>query len=151
MSDSPRKTSWLAQFDRYRLTSHGANPWERDALQNVVATRNDFAAALAFLDGRLSSGYRCERVNKLVGGASNSRHMRGLALDIVPGKRWAGVSMVDMARHVMQKAASGDLGMVQQIIAEPSWIHIGWYSVYEQDSPIVLLRKTPQGYEHIAI
>lgn len=29
----------------------------------------------------ITSGYRCERVNKLVGGADNSQHMKGEAVD----------------------------------------------------------------------
>lgn len=31
----------------------------------------------------ISSGYRCEELNKLVGGASNSQHMRGQAVDVI--------------------------------------------------------------------
>lgn len=35
---------------------------------------------------RITSGYRCPRLNKLVGGSPNSAHMQGLAADFVcPG------------------------------------------------------------------
>ena len=35
-----------------------------------------------FPDLQINSGYRCERHNKAVGGASNSSHIRALAIDI---------------------------------------------------------------------
>lgn len=34
----------------------------------------------------INSGYRCEKLNKAVGGADNSQHLRGLAADISFGK-----------------------------------------------------------------
>lgn len=34
----------------------------------------------------INSGYRCERLNKAVGGSDNSQHTRGLAADISFGK-----------------------------------------------------------------
>lgn len=43
---------------------------------------------------KIGSGYRCPQLNKAVGGASNSQHMRGEAADlcidgdIAKGKRW---------------------------------------------------------------
>lgn len=43
---------------------------------------------------RISSGYRCERLNKAVGGVYNSQHLKGQAADIdiggdlQKGKRW---------------------------------------------------------------
>jgi hypothetical protein len=43
---------------------------------------------------KISSGYRCERLNKAVGGVYNSQHMKGQAADlcidgdIEKGKRW---------------------------------------------------------------
>jgi hypothetical protein len=43
---------------------------------------------------RVSSGYRCERLNKAVGGVSNSQHCKGQAADIcidgdmAKGRRW---------------------------------------------------------------
>ena len=37
----------------------------------------------------LSSGYRCPRLNKAVGGAKNSQHMRGMAADVDFGSKEA--------------------------------------------------------------
>ena len=43
---------------------------------------------------RISSGYRCEKLNKAVGGVYNSQHLKGQAADIcidgdmVKGRRW---------------------------------------------------------------
>lgn len=33
---------------------------------------------------KVTSGYRCQRLNKLVGGSQNSQHLYGMAADIVP-------------------------------------------------------------------
>lgn len=41
----------------------------------------------------ITSGYRCERLNKLVGGVDNSQHMKGEAVDFC----FAGFSKKDMA------------------------------------------------------
>ena len=36
---------------------------------------------------RVNSGYRCPKLNKAVGGAANSSHMRGQAADITTGSK----------------------------------------------------------------
>ena len=73
---------------------------------------------------RVNSGYRCPRLNTLVGGAPNSQHMRGEAADITAGSpeenlklgRWLEAS-----------------GKFDQLIYEqcdrngnPRWIHVSW-------------------------
>lgn len=35
----------------------------------------------------INSGYRCEKLNKLVGGSKNSQHLYGLAADITTGTK----------------------------------------------------------------
>lgn len=137
-----RRDTYLKQFDKYRVTRHGPNPWTNEALRNVAANAGHFENAVMLLEGEINSGFRCQRVNTLVKGAANSRHMRGLALDIAPGI--AGTIM-DSARLVWKHAVEGDLGMVQQVICEPSWVHIGWYAVDEEDLGLGLLKQRAQG------
>ena len=62
------------------------------------------------------SGYRSPDVNKAVGGSKTSAHMKGLAADFVVGNM-----TIKEVFDTIRKA-----GIVyDQLILEPSWIHIG--------------------------
>jgi uncharacterized protein YcbK (DUF882 family) len=62
------------------------------------------------------SGYRSPDVNKAVGGSKTSSHMKGLAADFVVGNM-----TIKEVFDTIRKA-----GIVyDQLILEPSWIHIG--------------------------
>jgi hypothetical protein len=74
---------------------------------------------------RISSGYRCERLNRAVGGVSNSQHLKGQAADICidgdlkKGRRW-----FDYIRQHLQ---------FDQLIWEHDrsgtyWIHVSYVS-----------------------
>lgn len=63
----------------------------------------------------VSSGYRSPEVNKLVGGAPNSAHVRGLAADI----NAAGMSPRTLARLIYDSPLQFD-----QVIFEGTWVHI---------------------------
>lgn len=52
----------------------------------------------------ITSGYRCERVNKLVGGVDNSQHMKGEAVDFY----FAGFSKKEMAAAFFEIAEEFD-------------------------------------------
>ncbi len=55
----------------------GKNEMEESFLRRLDAARE--TAGVPF---KVNSGYRCAKHNKLVGGKSNSPHLRGLAADI---------------------------------------------------------------------
>ena len=68
---------------------------------------------------KVTSGFRCEALNKIVGGASTSQHLRGEAADIVcqdNRKLW---------QTILGMIESGEL-VVGQLIDEKNlrWIHI---------------------------
>lgn len=66
----------------------------------------------------IDSGYRCPYLNRVVGGAANSQHMVGMAVDFTcPGFGGA----IDIARTI---AASGIV--FDQLIQEGSWVHISF-------------------------
>lgn len=52
----------------------------------------------------ITSGYRCERVNKLVGGVDNSQHMKGEAVDFC----FAGFSKKEMTAAFFEIAEEFD-------------------------------------------
>lgn len=64
----------------------------------------------------VTSAFRNEKINRLVGGSLNSQHMTGEALDFhVPG-----ISHKEVARWII-----GNLKF-DQLILEPTWIHISY-------------------------
>jgi hypothetical protein len=64
----------------------------------------------------ISSGYRNEQVNELVGGAKNSQHLSGLAADFTI----RGYTIDDIVRTIVDSNLQYD-----QVIAEYSaWVHI---------------------------
>ena len=64
---------------------------------------------------RINSGYRSPRVNAAIGGASTSQHMRGQAADVFPMK---------MALKEAFQAVKASSIPFDQLILEPSWIHV---------------------------
>jgi len=73
---------------------------------------------------RVTSGYRCPRLNRLVGGSPNSQHMCGEAADLVS------ISPVENKKLGQLIEA---LGNFDQLIYEqcdkngnPQWVHVSW-------------------------
>ncbi len=71
----------------------------------------------------ISSGYRCERVNRLVGGARNSQHLRGEAADIVIGNVERGVSLY---RFIRDRLDFDQLIWEPMGADEPRWLHVSY-------------------------
>jgi len=87
---------------------------------------------MEFLDGfrefygspiKVSSGYRCPKLNKLVKGVSNSAHLTGYAADIQPGN----FKFDDFCRKITEYVKINNKDF-DQIIIEKSktsrWIHV---------------------------
>ena len=68
---------------------------------------------------RVNSGYRCPRLNTLVGGTPNSQHMRGEAADIQPvvGNE---ADLPQLARILISN------GKFDQLILYPTFIHVSY-------------------------
>lgn len=70
----------------------------------------------------VNSGFRCPALNTAVGGNPNSRHMMGLAVDVVP------VEVPDLIRAMDRLAkaiAAGAIPDIDQVIIEMGrWLHI---------------------------
>lgn len=74
---------------------------------------------------RVSSGYRCQALNKAVGGAMNSAHLYGYAADITPGNGKQDEFERFVATDFARKGYAYD-----QLIVERSktarWVHVGY-------------------------
>lgn len=103
------------------------NSIPKELMQNVV----DLATWLQMLRNRLtkhlgkpvsiivSSGYRCPKLNKAIGGSANSSHMSALAADIkVPGVSVD--SLFELIRELMW-----DMPADQVIHEFGRWVHVG--------------------------
>jgi len=68
-----------------------------------------------------SSGYRCARLNRLIGGARNSQHLRGEAADLeIPG-----VSNIDLALYIRDNLVFDQLILEYPVkgCADAGWVH----------------------------
>lgn len=70
---------------------------------------------------RITSGYRCQRLNRMVGGVSNSRHLQGRAADIH-------VSSMEVARKMVSflkaNTPCGELLLEHRPRTGARWIHV---------------------------
>jgi len=80
----------------------------------------------------ITSGYRCPELNKAIGGAEKSQHMKGQAADIVV----KGMTVQELAEAIMASAPGFD-----QLILEPSWVHVSWRSADKNRNQVLDLQK----------
>lgn len=65
---------------------------------------------------KISSGYRCSKLNKAVGGVTNSQHMRGQAADI----KIQGVTPTHIADYIANHLP------YDQVILYPTFVHVSY-------------------------
>lgn len=65
---------------------------------------------------KISSGYRCQALNKAVGGVTNSQHMRGQAADI----KILGVTPTHIADYIANHLP------YDQVILYPTFVHVSY-------------------------
>ena len=92
---------------------------EQDNLEYLVNNVLDTVREIYGKPIKVNSGYRSKLVNKKVGGASNSQHTKGEAVDITGGNK---------AENKMIYEIIKNLGKYDQLINEYdySWIHISY-------------------------
>ena len=83
---------------------------------------------------KVSSGYRCDKLNRFVGGSKTSSHLIGYGVDLVP----ANGKMSDFKRFIIDYMK---ILMFDQCILEKSgkteWIHIGLYNAKGQQRRMI--------------
>ena len=94
--------------------------------------RNHYCAPL-----RITSGYRCLRLNRAVGGAKASQHVCGEAADI----SLDGLALEDLMAWIVNDSKLP----FDQVILEPNWIHIAFTT--RHDPRYEALLKVSGGYK----
>ena len=83
---------------------------------------------------KVTSGYRCEKLNKFVGGSKTSSHMIGYGIDLIP----ANGKMDEFKKFIVDYMKTR---MFDQCIIEKSgkteWIHIGLYNLKDQQRRMI--------------
>lgn len=82
---------------------------------------------------KVNSGYRCKRMNDLLGGSKTSQHMTGQAADIASG------NPIGLARLVLSLGLDFD-----QMILYPTFLHIS-HTTQRKNRRQVLYDKTYSG------
>jgi len=94
-----------------------------------------------------SSGYRCARLNRLIGGARNSQHMLGEAVDFeIPG-----VPNLDLALYIRDNLVFDQLILEYPVkeSADAGWVHCslrGRGSLKSRDNRGQVMTRTRAGY-----
>lgn len=88
-------------------------------LQRLASVLERVRSALGDRPLLVSSGYRCEALNRRVGGAASSAHLRGLAADVTQ----TGVTPRQLAQSIALLVP--ELGIDQLIVECDRWVHIG--------------------------
>lgn len=98
----------------------------------------------------VTSGYRCAKLNRAVGGVAGSQHVKGEAADIraaSPGET------AKLGRLVVQ------MGCFDQVIFEHSdrecmeaeWIHVSWKREGENRREVLRKERGKKGYERVRL
>lgn len=94
----------------------------QEVLDNIPKTAVKLEKVRALLNSPIivSSWYRCPELNAAVGGAKNSDHMRGAAVDFIAPQFG---TPYEIAKRI---AADSSLIGFKQLILEHTWVHISW-------------------------
>ena len=83
---------------------------------------------------KVTSGYRCEKLNKFVGGSKTSSHMIGYGVDLIPTNG----RMDEFKKFIVDYMKNK---MFDQCIVEKSgkteWVHIGLYNLKGQQRRMI--------------
>lgn len=115
--------------DRHDIDNMPASP---QVANNLVTLAEGLERVRAVFNRPIfvTSGYRCEMINRGIGGSSNSDHMRGLAADF----HVQGVEPYDVCRTLLPRP---DVGW-SKLIHEGSWTHISFPEEGHEPERLVL-------------
>lgn len=109
--------------DRLKIDNQPSDEVRKEL--EITACKVNLISLIAHAYGatiRVTSGYRCKRLNQAVGGVKNSLHMQGRAVDFVVSNTEAKHKLHDA---LTEEACIKLLGICE-LIEYPSFIHVGF-------------------------
>lgn len=107
-------------------TSHRLidNTPSEEIIINLAELCADFLEPTRAVFGPLwvTSGFRCEDLNRLIGGSSSSAHMDGRAADFVPMQ---GQSTRDIVNWMVEGSGLDFDQVIDEYSSTSNWIHLG--------------------------
>ncbi len=126
---------------KHGISNEPVEPDDVARFNSLLAWAGPTLSWVASLDSRayVSSGFRNEAVNTLVGGSSSSRHRRGLGMDISIGVGHNPGAYQALANEMRQSPLGGEAGrMLRTVIAEHDHLHFDW------NDPLGKLESVPR-------
>ncbi len=101
------------------LSRHPENIPTMQAVANLTYGCHLLLEPARFIVGPIiiTSGFRCEAVNRKVGGVRNSQHLVGQAADIRPLNPQQFQRLVDFLKECEH---------TDQLLTGPGWLHVSW-------------------------
>ena len=88
----------------------------------------------------ISSGYRSEALNKLIGGSKTSQHSKGEALDIDMDGRADGVSNKDIFNYIKECLPFDQLIWEFGTEENPDWVHVSYSATRQRNEVLIATR-----------
>lgn len=91
----------------------------KNNLENLVVNVLDPAREVMNVPIIVNSGYRCHELNKVVGGVSNSQHLKGEAVDVTTGTIYGNMCLFNYIKEHLE---------FDQLIDEKHylWVHVSF-------------------------
>lgn len=128
-------------LEELTATRHGENTPTVEHIENLKLLAIKVLQPLRNAQGKVhvSSGYRSERVNKIVGGSATSQHCKGEAADIICTNNRA--AFIWIANNLKFDQLIWEYGNEKA----PSWIHISYKRAGNRNQ--ILRKEHGKGYE----
>ena len=111
----------LSEFERSQTAERFSidNAVPKELIPNIQSLAEYILQPIrdCFGSVHITSGYRCDDLNKRVGGSSRSQHMRAEAADFVI----ADIEPIEVCRWLEASEIQFD-----QVIEEGTWVHVSW-------------------------
>jgi len=117
--DSVRLSQHFMLKEFLNLKKHPENIPTMQAVANLTYGCHLLLEPARFIVGPIiiTSGFRCEAVNRKVGGVRNSQHLVGQAADIRPLNPQQFQRLVDFLKECEH---------TDQLLTGPGWLHVSW-------------------------